>query len=107
MSHSEFLREQIQQQVAKGVGLLNELMPGWASKIDLDRFDFKHHANCILGQLYGGYTTGLFTIFGVKNTDPWTYGFNVDCNASDVEMGIQRSILHPEWKRVVQELRGA
>lgn len=44
--------------VAKGAALLDEVMPGWADRIDLDTLAFPSCDHCVLGQLYGHYVNG-------------------------------------------------
>lgn len=38
--------------VARGAALLDERMPGWAARIDLDRLELDDTDRCILGQLF-------------------------------------------------------
>jgi hypothetical protein len=42
-------------QVAAGMKLLDEKMPGWEGKINLDKLDLYNTEKCILGQLCGDY----------------------------------------------------
>lgn len=60
--------------VEKGARLLDERMPGWADKIDLDAFRFEEVERCVLGQvglcyLSGGYGGAVASLFGA---DVWT-----------------------------------
>lgn len=48
----------------EGAALLDEKLPGWADKIDLDAFVITSIYSCVLGQLYGGYGRGLGELFG-------------------------------------------
>ena len=43
--------------VERGVGLLDEHVPGWASRIDVARLDVRS-PSCVLGQLFGSYIDG-------------------------------------------------
>lgn len=47
----------------KGAALLDERMPGWADRIDLATLGMASMGRCVLGQLYGGYATGIETLF--------------------------------------------
>lgn len=38
---------------------LDRLYPGWEHKINTRRLNLSSHSRCILGQLYGEYTTGI------------------------------------------------
>jgi hypothetical protein len=41
----------IEERVNNGIKWLNENIPGWESRIDLDKFVFDNVDKCILGQL--------------------------------------------------------
>jgi hypothetical protein len=45
--------ETMTERVVRGAALLDERMPGWEAKIDLDRLDLNSAWDCVLGQLYG------------------------------------------------------
>jgi hypothetical protein len=105
--------EQIPDHVAAGVALLNQLDPEWPLKIDLSRFDVKNHFQCVLGQLYGGYTKGLYAIF--TNCSPHVAekelavrnGFNVSCSDGVESIYTQQPVLNREWVRVITEMKAA
>lgn len=45
--------------VRKGASVLDKMCPGWFDRIDVDRIDMTSWDDCILGQLYGVFHTGL------------------------------------------------
>ena len=47
-----------QERVAKGVALLDEVKPGWASKVVVNRLNLESPLSCILGQVYGNFRIG-------------------------------------------------
>lgn len=57
---------ELPKNVVEGAKLLDEVMPGWAEKINLDTLNMDLRARCILGQLFGNYSVGLQTL-KIKN----------------------------------------
>ena len=57
---------QEQASVARGAALLDARRPGWESAIDLGRLDLSSSCACVLGQLEGCYSTGIFALFGAQ-----------------------------------------
>ena len=49
----------VAERVARGAALLDEKVPGWRERINLDTFAISSCERCILGQVYGYYATGL------------------------------------------------
>ena len=49
--------------VRKGIKFLNEREPGWRKRIDLNTLNLANCAQCVLGQLYGEYGTGVHKLF--------------------------------------------
>lgn len=45
--------------VNKGANLLDEHVPGWADKVDLETFLITSVDRCIIGQVFGDWGTGL------------------------------------------------
>lgn len=44
---------------AAGAAVLDDLHPGWAYRINVDRLAMSNGSDCVLGQLYGHYCTAL------------------------------------------------
>jgi hypothetical protein len=55
--------ESARRRVARGATLLDQIDPEWAEMIDLDSLDLHNGCDCILGQRYDFYTTGLRQLF--------------------------------------------
>ena len=43
------------KQIKKGMKFLDEKVPGWEHRIDLDELDIANCTRCMLGQLFGDY----------------------------------------------------
>ena len=54
--------------VRHGAALLDRAMPGWRSAITVSRLDLLDLEECVLGQLYGSYGTGMTALFGTAAT---------------------------------------
>lgn len=44
--------ETLRRRARKGAALLDDKHPGWADRVDLDRFCIVEPENCVLGQLF-------------------------------------------------------
>ena len=44
---------------SQGAQFLDQRVPGWFHRIDVNRLDIGNGRECVLGQLYGFYDTGL------------------------------------------------
>lgn len=64
----------------RGAALLDVEFPGWETRIDLDRLDMYSVYDCILGQLYDEFASGLDDLFGDEcDFDAAVeYGFDTD-----------------------------
>lgn len=66
------MTEPLRTRIERGAKLLDERVPGWRERIDLDRLDMGNSLHCILGQCFGSYFDGLRTLD--LSTDS-AYGF--------------------------------
>ncbi len=53
----------IRERVSRGVKLLNRVKPGWFRKVRPRKLNMADCWECILGQLFGEYTTGQSELF--------------------------------------------
>ena len=90
--------------VARGVDLLNERVPGWEDKINLDKLDISSTCNCVCGQVakrqgkfWSRFRNGL-NILGLELNQAEEYGF--DCYG---RIGYDR--LDDEWSKVIRAKR--
>lgn len=105
--------ESIEARVARGVALLDEKLPGWIERIDLDKLDLASGCNCILGQTWSkGDDDGRFTAFelqadalGLYGEDENDYGFNAG-GEDYFEDRPEYDALTAEWRRVILARRG-
>lgn len=92
----------VKRRVARGVKLLDKRMPGWDNRIDLYRLDMEDYRHCVLGQLYGAYHRGIYSLFGQKARRLYVigtvYGFTMYFSS---EFGP----LDEEWTRVITDRR--
>jgi hypothetical protein len=51
--------ESVRERAAAGVAFLDEIVPGWRSRVDLQSLDIGSYDHCLLAQVYGKYYTGV------------------------------------------------
>jgi hypothetical protein len=61
----------LSERVAAGAALLDEKRPGWEMEIDCARLNIASRRDCMCGQLYGEYATGVVKL----GVEPAEYGF--------------------------------
>ena len=61
--------------VAEGAAMLDGAHPGWREAIKVEAIDIRDVAQCILGQLYGGYGRGLSNL-GLSSNSARSHGFS-------------------------------
>ena len=98
----------IAERVARGAALLDEKMPGWAERIDLNVLNLASSCRCVLGQLHpnleapdDAYLDGLSHL-GVSTTDDSGYGFDT----SDEDDGVYER-LTAAWRELIESRRAA
>lgn len=94
-----------QQRVANGIQLLNEKVPGWIDKINLEKLNILHYWNCVLGQVIGGYNEGLRK-FGLTQQEGIQHGFFADNVEHATLYERDAQLLTEEWKKAVRLARG-
>lgn len=70
----------VTERVERGATLLDEHMPGWEGRIDLERLNLASACDCVVGQLLGSYRyvyVDLYiksgTTYGFESTPPGNY----------------------------------
>jgi hypothetical protein len=85
-----FRERKTKRAVARGAALLDKHGPdGWRGLIDLGTLDIARSSRCVLGQVYGGYTTGMLYLHGANGhvfPCPERYGFICRDGASNEEL---------------------
>ena len=107
----------IEVRVARGAALLDEKLPGWADRIDLDRLDLGSPCRCILGQTWDEgryddddpYFMHVRSLFGTYDQQRDAgLGFNINFGAKLLrEMDAEYAELTAEWRRVIEARREA
>lgn len=75
--------------VAAGIKFLDgkaasgALSANWRDKIDLDELSLESCDVCVLGQLFGGYETGKYTL-SIDSYDAKAFGFNTDYSFNEL-----------------------
>lgn len=57
-------RSKVDQRAARGAALLDQVVPAWFFRIDLETLNIRNRFLCILGQLFGDYLDGRSWLFG-------------------------------------------
>ena len=92
----------IETRVQSGMQKLDERLPGWPQKIDLERLDMCSNTDGILEQLFGGYYAGLKAL-GLRFAGGWDHGFDIEPDSDgDLEAWAQ---LTEAWKTAIQRKR--
>jgi hypothetical protein len=92
----------IEARVRRGAALLDERVPGWMERINLERLRLEDCRACVLGQLYGGFGAGLRAL-DLHWPDPETLGF---CKAGrPTDSNYLR--LTAAWRALISERRAS
>lgn len=63
-----------EQQIAAGMQLLDEKMPGWADQINVGTLDLNMSSRCVLGQLMGDFFNyDVGALFGRAHSFTWDF----------------------------------
>lgn len=87
--------------VVRGAELLDERMPGWAERIDLDSFVLSSCKRCVLGQLYGDFEIALGRCDIEEAPDDY-YGFDIDGRR---EGRAEYKTLEQDWRLAILSRR--
>jgi hypothetical protein len=97
----------IEARVARGAALLDEKLPGWVERIDLDKLKLSSGCNCVLGQTWDGSTDTGYSAFGAHadalalgGDDDIEHGFNAGSGNWFTDAD-EYTALTAEWKCVV------
>lgn len=87
---SEYLQEQLHNEmvpnVHRGIRKLDEYFQSgsWRTKLDHRTLNLHFYEDCVLGQLFGGYATGLLSM-GIQDSE--VFGFSADQLADEYTDG--------------------
>lgn len=85
--------------VAAGAARLDEHIPGWPARVDLDSLDLADCAQCVLGQLFGSYGQAPQELAG--NANGRLYGFD----RGVLYGGPTYADLDDAWRRLILKRR--
>lgn len=89
-----------EEQIKRGVALLDEARPGWREYVAVERLDVARADQCVLGQVFGSYQAGAY-ILGLSSTVAKAgHGFTVGSSGT-TPYHQQYAVLTAEW---VQEI---
>jgi len=103
----------VADRVSAGIALLDEKVPNWRDKIDLETLNLRNTRNCVLGQVFktpedswqSGYDAGreILELEGCgccedAGPSPAEYGFDVDLFYID-DLDEEFDELQAEWER--------
>ena len=91
-----------EEQIKRGVQVLNEKKPGWAYSINIESLNIITPAYCVLGQVYGGYSDGLAEL-RIHYVDAGNYGFTLTTLPSDAAE--DWDTLTQEWKETIRRIQ--
>lgn len=77
------------ERVANGIKILDEKLPNWHEKIDVDRLNIMDPCNCVLSQLFGRWDLDNV---GVPFGQGYSNGFS--------DFNWETTL---EWKRIIKE----
>lgn len=100
----------IDPRVQRGAELLDERMPGWADKVDVDEFDLRDGDRCVLGQI--GLCVWSETYpHTAQRLLPDGYAFGKDAHShgfmGNVEIAGDWGALEQDWRLAILSRRQA
>jgi len=92
-----------EQQIARGMALLDERRPGWREEIDPGSLDLEDDSMCVLGQLYGvdDFIDGLDAV-GLSMYQPIEHGFDI----GNDDLPELYAVLTAEWRQALTQPAG-
>ena len=99
------MTDTIEARVVRGAALLDETLPGWVERIDLDNLALDDECDCVLGQTWDGYS--LSSPFDAHMNELGLLGSEGIEHGFDVRDPREYEALTAEWKRLVEARRSA
>lgn len=102
MANTDILaRVQLEENVARGISLLDAKRSGWDKEIDLSILVMKDGCQCILGQLAGEFVDGCSSL-GITIEQAPDYGFDFN-DKVDMQFRDQYRTLEDIWVKRIRE----
>lgn len=107
------MTDTIETRVARGAALLDEKLPGWVDRIDLDKLDIGNPCQCVLGQTWAGDVHPDSNEYLAHADDLFGHSWDDDTgsNSVDIRHGFNAfwredaAALAAEWRRVIEARR--
>jgi len=84
----------------RGAEWLDKHEPGWHERVDLQLFDMRVCAWCIVGQVMGSYTQGLWDL-GLTSEDAPDYGFDQAAGVDPIAIAADYAALREAWTTLI------
>ncbi len=91
-----------EKEVRRGIALLDTMVPDWKSRISLETLNMAYSKECILGQVFEDYNTGLLAL-NLLGDEPLQYGFAIYAPAQSHTSEVYAS-LFAEYERLNAKL---
>lgn len=94
--------------VLKGIHLLDNSKPGWRDSIEIETLDLASMSECVLGQVFGDYETGVRSLgVSLDMIDSYlevqsSYGFDLTYEELRSEHGGHYENLTQEWVKQIR-----
>lgn len=93
--------DEIRERVERGAALLDERVPGWVDRINVDRLNVSSLFDCPLGQVFDGFWAGHKRLWG----ELWMVSEARACGFGDLPKNYPR--LNAAWKSLILSRRQA
>ena len=92
------------KRVRAGIALLDQQCPDWHWRLNLQSLDMQNTCNCVLGQLYGHFWTGVNKLnLSLRLNDDAQHGFNLRGTCEAFFGGWWR--LQRAWRKEIDKKR--
>lgn len=101
---TDSVKATLRANVVSGAALLDSKSPGWRAKVTVEDLNINLSHKCVLGQVYGGYSTGCQKL---KIDHYNNHGFNYPLSMGDAIMekaGAEEEVMEfltDEWLKVI------
>lgn len=94
----------IRSRVSRGAKFLDKKEPGWYNKVNPDILDIRSETNCVLGQIYRRYISGLVQLNLYGTGKKVSYGFTPNCTGIDNIYRLS-GLLNKYWRKEILKRR--
>lgn len=87
----------IDERVQRGANLLDQVRPGWHTRVDITRLHLGSCTRCVLGQLFGEFRGGTAVLFPGDAAESIAYGFDGDDEHTELTLAWLDLINERRW----------